>query len=368
MSSGYPELLSKDNRLDKRTFKYKIPPSISATLMYQHLARHPANVQSFLDPILFLAGLKSSWEHNPQHPAIIIEGKEMAFRSSLFVENDENICFLPCEPLSALVSPSTFINNESPLLEVEPLDSANLDQFMENTVDSRDSPIREQIIVVGSDSVAKRMKSQRCRKKGSLKPPVKRLPDALELETAVDCHLMISNGDKKGRDKECEGLKTKCETAMADFDKNPAVNVLRQKIKSLLAKVKEHKISMDMMAEVVLKVVAYVAMELVHSYEMAILVRKPVSSAVFYGRCAALEEVAKIKYPFDLVKVKGSRPSKKKEYTKAGKDLTDAVFPFLSKVTIDHSALVKALISKIPKSACHPTPTKTNAPAPSAPS
>ncbi|GKD60264.1 hypothetical protein Tco_1297773 [Tanacetum coccineum] len=38
-----------------------------------------------------------------------------------------------------------------------------------------------------------------------------------------------------------EPLKAKCEAAMEEFDKNPAVMVFHQKIMSLLAEVKEHK-------------------------------------------------------------------------------------------------------------------------------
>ncbi|GJS80021.1 hypothetical protein Tco_0729902 [Tanacetum coccineum] len=65
-------------------------------------------------------------------------------------------------------------------------------------------------------------------------------------------------------------------------------------------------------AEVVSKVVPYIVMELVHSNDMAMLVGKLVSSAIFYGRRAIFEEVASMKEPFDLAKVKGYRPSYKK--------------------------------------------------------
>ncbi|GKB90513.1 hypothetical protein Tco_0962785 [Tanacetum coccineum] len=191
-------------------------------------------------------------------------------------------------------------------------------------------------------------------------------------------------------DKECEELKAKCEAAMEEFDKNLAVMVLHQKIMSLLAKVRQHKESVERMllesqkwagyqenlmnleskvsaleseknklevakatlyqevesiksdrAEVVLKVVPYVAMKLVHSDEMAMLVGKLVSSVVFYERCATFEEVADIKEPFDLVKVKGYRPSYKKEHTKPGNDLATASFLFLSEVVADPSTSVE---------------------------
>ncbi|GJW39928.1 hypothetical protein Tco_0065773 [Tanacetum coccineum] len=383
--SVYLELLSKENRLEKRTFKDKIPPSISETLMYQCLARYPINVQSFLDPILFLVGLKTSWEHSPQNLAIFVGGKEMAFRNFMFTKDVEDISFLPHEPYPGfgVGSPSTSINSEPPLLEVKPLDSVNPDQFVKNTTDLGDSLVRKEMPVVGSGSIAERMKIGGTGQGISSPAPMEAkaesfayptifydegLPVALELQTAIDCHLMVSNitpltwrghldnqsevlrEREKARDKKCGELKAKCEAAMTDFHKNLAVMVLRQKIVSLLAEVRGHRGSTPRRnqvvkydrAEVVSKVVPYVAMELVHSDEMTMLVGRLVSSTIFYGRCVALEEVAKMKEPFDLVKVK--------------------------EVTTYPSASIEALLSKKPKSLRRPTPTKTNAPAPSAPS
>ncbi|GJQ98388.1 hypothetical protein Tco_0009527 [Tanacetum coccineum] len=173
---------------------------------------------------------------------------------------------------------------------------------------------------------------------------------------------------------------------MKEFDNNLAVNVLRQKIKSLSdevaaleaekGKLEAAKASLHQeveavkcdRAEVVSKVVPYVSMELVHSDEMYMLVGKLVSSAIFYERCDAFEEVANLKEPFDLAKVKSYKPSYKKEHTKAGNDLAAATFPFLSEVIADLFASVKALLSKKSKSPRHPNPTKTHALASSAPS
>ncbi|GJY29005.1 hypothetical protein Tco_0404772 [Tanacetum coccineum] len=173
----------------------------------------------------------------------------------------------------------------------------------------------------------------------------------------------------KERDREYEELRLKCQAAMTEFDNNHAVNVLCQKIKSSSDEMKEHKASIDRMleaaealprqefeavkcdrVEVVSKVVPYVAMELVHSHEMAMLVGKLMSSAIFYGRYASFKEVKSMKEPFDLAKVKGYRPSYKKEHTKAGNDLANTIFPFSSEVIADPSALVEALLSKKPKS------------------
>ncbi|GKC35129.1 hypothetical protein Tco_1047513 [Tanacetum coccineum] len=85
-------------------------------------------------------------------------------------------------------------------------------------------------------------------------------------------------------------------------------------------------------AKVVLKVVPYVATKLVQSDDMGKLVAKLVNASIFYERCHAFEEVAKMKEPFDIKKVKGYMSSYKQEHTKAGNDLATAMFPFLTDV------------------------------------
>ncbi|GKB54221.1 hypothetical protein Tco_0904974 [Tanacetum coccineum] len=210
---------------------------------------------------------------------------------------------------------------------------------------------------------------------------------ALELLKVVEqmkgeCDVLKEK--EKARDKECDELKAKCEAAMAIFDNILAVNVFCEKIATLFGEVKEDKASLDTMlreskkwagyqvslstleskvasleaekarlkavetslrqevenvkhdrANVVSKVVPYITMELIHSDELGMLIGKLVSFAVFYGRCAAFEEVTKIKEPFDLSKVKGYRPFYKKEHTRACNDLATATFPFISEVLAD---------------------------------
>ncbi|GJV36996.1 hypothetical protein Tco_1409473 [Tanacetum coccineum] len=68
-------LLSKDNRWDTKYFGDKLPDKIYENPSFQHLGRYPSSVRVFLDPILFMAGLKSSWEHGQQRPSIIVDGK-----------------------------------------------------------------------------------------------------------------------------------------------------------------------------------------------------------------------------------------------------------------------------------------------------
>nr|GEX01105.1 hypothetical protein [Tanacetum cinerariifolium]GEX99234.1 hypothetical protein [Tanacetum cinerariifolium] len=193
----------------------------------------------------------------------------MAFGNFMFADNDEEMSFLPREPSLdfSAGSPSASINNEPLFLEAKILDSANPEQLVKNTTNSEGSSARGEMLAIGM---------------------IKGECDVLkEWETT--------------RDKECKELKAKCEATMADFDKNLVVNVLRQKIKSLsdeenLVTLESKDVSLEVekgklevveatlrqeikavkcdRVKVVLKVAAYLAMELVHSNEMAMLVRK----------------------------------------------------------------------------------------------
>ncbi|GKF43033.1 hypothetical protein Tco_0126375, partial [Tanacetum coccineum] len=195
-------------------------------------------------------------------------------------------------------------------------------------------------------------------------------------------------------EEECEGLRVKCEAIMTEFEEKPAVVALWEKIYALSTEVKEHKLNLDRMMlesqkwagyqqslltleskvtsleaekarleavkvtlrkeveelkqdrrEVVSKVVPYAAMKLVYSDDMGSLVGKLVSSAIVYGRCRAFEQVADMKEPFDLSKVKGYRSSYKKDHTHASNDLATATFPWLDEFVADPSTPIEALLS-----------------------
>ncbi|GJX45016.1 hypothetical protein Tco_0261692 [Tanacetum coccineum] len=190
---------------------------------------------------------------------------------------------------------------------------------------------------------------------------------------------------ERAQEKESESLRVKCEAAMSDFEKNPTVFALREKISTLSTKVKEHKANLERMMlesqkwavevslrkevddvkrdmmEVVLKVIPYASMKLIHSDDLGSLVDRLVSSAIFYGRCKTFEQVAAMKEPFDLSKVKSYRPLYKKEHDQAGNDLATTTFPLLSEFVADSSAPVKVLLSKKPFSLQRPAPLRTQA-------
>nr|GEY61206.1 hypothetical protein [Tanacetum cinerariifolium] len=79
------------------------------------------------------------------------------------------------------------------------------------------------------------------------------------------------------------------------------------------------------------------------------LVGKLMSSSIMYGRCRAFEQVASMKEPFDLSKVKGYRSSYKKDHTQASNDLSIATFPWLDEFVVNPSSPIEALLSNSPK-------------------
>ncbi|GKD56970.1 hypothetical protein Tco_1290357 [Tanacetum coccineum] len=184
----------------------------------------------------------------------------------------------------------------------------------------------------------------------------KRAREFLQVIEKIRGEADVIKARERSCEEECEELRVKCEAAMAEFDQNPGVLALREKISSLTADVKEHKEAEKARLEaveaslrreveelkqdrrdVVSKVIPYAAMELVHSDELGRLVGTLVSSAITYGRCRAYEQVAAMKDPFDLSKAKGYHVA----------------------------APIEALLSKKPPTLQKPTPSRTQMHVPS---
>ncbi|GKB84193.1 hypothetical protein Tco_0956465, partial [Tanacetum coccineum] len=407
----YSQILSEQNKLDSKSFKDKLPPNIEENPMFHRLGRYPTSVRVFPDPILFLAGLKPSWEY------------EVAFRTFIYTEDDEDLSVLPKEPSSGFDtgSPSVSVNTE-PLKADEKL----VIQPAKVTTDSRKSS-KPELFVVHPGSVASRIKDRKCKTSGgSSRPPIKRklapgsltscatraktyslkddslldsLPDVLKLKDATACHLKISaiiwttiwmrsrellqvikklrgkfdvmKDREKAKEEECEELRAKCEADMTEFEKNPiSLSTLESKVNSLEAEKarlgdvevslrKEVEELKQDRREVVSKVIPYAAIELVHSHDMGSLVGRIVSFAILYGSCRAYEQVADMKEPFDLSKVKGYLSSYKKDHTQANNDLATVTFPWLDKFVADPSASIVALLSTKPLSLQIPAPSRT---------
>ncbi|GKD83151.1 hypothetical protein Tco_1349990 [Tanacetum coccineum] len=158
---------------------------------------------------------------------------------------------------------------------------------------------------------------------------------------------------------------------MTEFEKNPVVVALQEKISALSTEVKEHKLNLDRMmlesqkwagyqqslSTLESKVTSLVAEKA--SDDMGSLVGKLVSSAILYGRCRSYEQVADMKEPFDLSKVKGYRSFYKKDHTQSINDFATATFPWLDEFVADPSAHIEVLLSKKPPSLQRHVPLRT---------
>nr|GEU70475.1 hypothetical protein [Tanacetum cinerariifolium] len=154
------------------------------------------------------------------------------------------------------------------------------------------------------------------------------------------------------KDRAYAELEKKCNKALLDLDKNPLVADMRTEIETLHGRVDGLYSECTWLdrASVIAKVVPDAATKLIRSDEMGMLVVKLVKAFIIYCRCAAFEEVAKLKEPFVMEKMAGYRPSSKQEYDKASDDLENASYPFLSKDVNDPYASLEQLLSKKPKS------------------
>ncbi|GKB41454.1 hypothetical protein Tco_0886396 [Tanacetum coccineum] len=206
------------------------------------------------------------------------------------------------------------------------------------------------VFVVHPGSVAARINERKCKTRGgSSRPLVKRKLASGELKAAS----------------------IKCEDAMAEFDQNPAILVLRENISSLTADVKGHKGNLDRMMLESQKWAGYqvtlstlepkvdsleakkarleaVEASLHREVKELKLVGTLVSSAITYGRCRAYEQVAAMKEPFDLSKAKGYRTLYKKDHTQASNDFATATFLWLDEFVADSAAPIEALLLKKP--------------------
>nr|GEX59781.1 hypothetical protein [Tanacetum cinerariifolium] len=359
--SKFPQLLLKENMLDVKSFKDKLPSVFMGT---------------WPTATCNLCGRQGNF---------------------IYTEDGEDLTFLPKDfsPGFNTGSPSVSINTKPVKAAEEPA--------VEPTIEPATEPVNEP--------------KRKCKTRGaSSRPPVKRklafgsltsctirakafaikddnpvlsisdddegLEDCLELKDATACHLKIfaiTPPAWKGFlnnhiDVDLLDLYYRCYARQAVVDN--AVNRRPQKMYSLAAEAKEHKGNLDRLMlesqkwssyqevkhdrrEVVSKVAPYACMELFHSGKLDRLVGKLVSSAITFGRCRAYEQVARMKEPFDLSKVKGHHPSYEKEHTQASNDLATVIFSWLNEYVADASASMEALLSKKPLTLQKPVPSRT---------
>ncbi|GJW66713.1 hypothetical protein Tco_0121137 [Tanacetum coccineum] len=311
-------------------------------------------------------------------------------------------------------SPSSkSVNNEAPVIDAKPLTSLHPPEFVEDVVDSDDAsagdnenpllgtslpPLPEagkKLRSLGKrklpsgvgDSLPKvqNMAAQASKVAGEASDPldvdsdanIYEFPLAKELKDSADCHCVVAHVTPTSWKEHLRNLRRianmlSWNEALLDLDKNPLVVDMRTKIETLQGRSKIEgleserererlKLSeiqllqgMDALkqdrASVIATVVPDAATKLIRSDEMGMLVAKLVKASIMHGRCAAFEEVAKLKEPFVIEKKVGYHPSSKQEYDQARDDLANTSYPFLSKFVNDPYASLEQLLSKKPES------------------
>ncbi|GJR56623.1 hypothetical protein Tco_1407144 [Tanacetum coccineum] len=370
--NDYLELLFEDNRLDKTSFKDSILYPIQM------------DFRNFMIP-----GDDAEMRFNPRDVASLAPCLyycsscliEMAFGNFMIPGDDAEMRFMPREPTGKYVtrSPTSSINKETFIVSTEHVASANPKQLAENSVESKGSSINEQAMIVRSSPAP--IQTRKVKDESSLSLTISdddyeghldnmAVNELLEfhdrcyarpvvLDNAMDqrTRMLLKTDDQvkgeidaikkreEARMKKYSEIKAKCEAAMDDFDKNTTVIILHQKVDSLQAQGIESQLRQEVedvkhdTAKVVSMVISYIAVKLVHSDEMVKLVGRISTTAIVYRRYAALEEVTKMKEPFDLTK-----------------------FLATGHPTPDPSTPIEVLHSKKPKSLCRSAPSKKSAP------
>nr|GEW02384.1 hypothetical protein [Tanacetum cinerariifolium] len=311
------ELFLKENMFDVKSFKDKLPSGIEQNQQFQRLARYLVSAHSFNDPILFLAGLQSSWEHGQQN--------------FIYTEDEEDLTFLPKDfsPGFNTGSPSVSINTEPVRADEKPaVESMTepVNERMRTTTDLGGIP-KEMFLLftlgVLRPALGKRSAKQgegfldnhldvdlldlhdRCYARQAVVDNTvnRRSRELLKIIKKLRGEADVMRARELACEDEYEGLQAKCEAFMTDFDKNHVVLLLRENMSSLTAEAKEHKGNLDR-REMVSKVVPYACMELLPIDELGRLVGKLVSSDITFSKCMAYKQVARMKEPFDLSKLR----------------------------------------------------------------
>nr|GEU40922.1 hypothetical protein [Tanacetum cinerariifolium] len=250
----------------------------------------------------------------------LADWKEIDFRSFMMQKIDGEFKFLSegCTDDNQCSPSSKSVNNKAPVIDAKSLTSVHPSDIVEDVIDF--------------DPLYPRQAQE--------------LISALYKATA-SCDAIRAREIEK--DKAYAELERKCNESLLDLDKNLLVADMRTEIETLQGQMDVLK---QNRASVVAKVVPDAAIKLIRSDEMDMLVAKLVKVSIIYVRCAALEEVDKLKEPFVIEKMAGYRPFSKQECDQAGNDLANASYPFLSKYVNDPHASLEQLLSKKPESLC----------------
>ncbi|GKA28868.1 hypothetical protein Tco_0715113 [Tanacetum coccineum] len=242
--SSFPELLLEDNKFDKKSFKDKIPLLPQMDPLYDQISTYPCNIQTFLDPILYLAGIKTSWKYFPKNPVIYHHGQGV----------DGEFNFLPEEGLDENRRSTKSVNNEAPVINggLSPI-GPDAPSYLEAGKKLKVS--RKRKVVVGSHGEDPHGKAHKVPAQASKvardastpldvdsDPDIHEFPSAKELKDATNYHWVISHVTPPFWKASCDTNREreiKKDKAYAELDKNSQVNGLHSEYSRLILEEKK---------------------------------------------------------------------------------------------------------------------------------
>nr|GEV17588.1 hypothetical protein [Tanacetum cinerariifolium] len=170
----YPELLLEDNKLDKKYFKDKIHVQPQTDPLYAQITTYPCVV---LDPILYLAGLKTSWEYSPKRLVIYHR------RQGRFEDNQGSFSVKS-------------VNNKTPILDADPISVVLPVNVVDNIIDSNNTSFDDELPPVhppisSFPKVSKVDGDASTPLNVDSHPNIHEFPSAKELKDATNCHSVI---------------------------------------------------------------------------------------------------------------------------------------------------------------------------------
>ncbi|GJU99494.1 hypothetical protein Tco_1328765, partial [Tanacetum coccineum] len=222
--SDYPELLLESNKFDKKSFGDKVPLHPELDPLYEHIATYPCHVRTFPDPILYLAGLKTSWKHIPKESVIYYRDQKMDFKSFVIQRINHEFMVLPkgCiddnqgSPFLKSINNEALVIDAKPLISVHPFNFEDVDDSDDASAGDNENPLvgtslpplprtgkklrslgkRKPPFRVG-DSLPKvqKMAAQASKMVGEASDPldVDKFPSVKELKDSADCHWVVAH-------------------------------------------------------------------------------------------------------------------------------------------------------------------------------
>ncbi|GJZ36242.1 hypothetical protein Tco_0582059 [Tanacetum coccineum] len=244
-------------------------------------------------------------------------------------------------------SPSnTFVNNEAPIIYVNPMNFAPPSHVAKNVGDLNDVSL-EKGIVDEAERLRKSSKARGKRKqvtgptvKEALHsdPDIYEFPSAMELKDFVDCHFVVAHAVLENM------LNSWTRRLMSALQKQELLVMLSGK-----GKLRKTRPMISLRGNT-LSILRSKLEELESKRERLKVSETQLLQDINKLRCTTFKEMATLKEPFTLEKMLGYRSASEKEFNQASDELAIASYPFITEAFANLYASLEELLLKKPRS------------------